>query len=389
LILNVLLVLPFIEKYFRTNKTAHGRNRSELDLIEHTQNHPESERMIKDQLFKRLFIPLTGLLFPFVAGLVTSQTTLFPNLLFGAVFFIGVVFVVWNGVVKLASYLRLLPTLKTAIFLKLVTLVLASAMYAAGICFLSSLLWTRLNVHDDNSGQVWRATLVGGVGGALLALMYEAVFLSVEKDLDTKVLQQIDKERLAAEVNVLRNELDPHFFFNCMNALSHLVREDKNKAYEFVHKLSNIYKYFLRNKDVDFVPLQDEMAFLDNYCYLLSIRFENNIRIENTIELPDETVYIIPCTLQVLVENAIKHNFFSEKEPLQVSIAMNDYFITVSNYIKPKPHKDESTKVGLRNLKARYRLITNQNVLVQKGSSRFLVKLPIIKQISYDKNSDH
>lgn len=345
--------------------------------------------MIKDQLFKRLFIPLTGLLFPFLAGLIDWQTEAFPYYLLGAFFFTGVVFAVWVGVVRLVSYFRLSTALKKKIFLKLVTLVAVAATYAAGLCLLSSLLWIRLDVHNDNHHPLWRATLVGGIGGALLALMYESVFLSVEKELDTKVLQQIDKERLAAEVNVLRNELDPHFFFNCMNALSHLVKEDKNKAYEFVHKLSNIYKYFLRNKEVDFVPLQDEIAFLENYCYLLSIRFENNIRVENTIEPQNEAVYILPCTLQVLVENAIKHNFFSEKEPLVVSIAMNNYFITVSNCIKPKPQADESTKVGLRNLKARYRLITAQNVLVQKGSSRFLVKLPIIKQMSYDKNSDH
>lgn len=345
--------------------------------------------MIKDQLFKRIFIPLTGFFFPLLTGLIDFRSEPLPQVLLAVLFFIGVVSVAWIGVLKLVAYFRQLSELKRSIFLKLVTLSIVAAAYAAALFFLSSFLWLRLRAPGATVQPAFRVAVAGGTCGLLLALVYEVIFLSVEKELDSRALQQIDKERLEAEVNLLKNELDPHFFFNCMNALSHLVKENKEKAYEFVHKLSSIYKYFLRNKDVDFVPLRDELAFLDNYCYLLSIRFDNSIRIENTIETHNGHVYILPCSLQVLVENAIKHNFFSEKEPLLVSIAMNSHFIIVSNYIKPKPQPDESTKVGLRNLKARYRLITNQNVLVQKTSSRFLVKLPIVKQISHDKNSDH
>lgn len=358
-------------------------------MITHTQNHPRLDRMIKDQLFKRLFIPLTGFVFPLLTGLIPLRTeTLLPFLL-AIFFYTAVVFFGWSGVVKFTSKLRMLPTLKKNIFPKLVVLSITAASYGAALCFLSTLAWLRLDAQAHNSQPLWRATIIGGVGGTFLALMYEAVFLSVEKELDSKVLAQIDKERLEAEVNVLKNELDPHFFFNCMNALSHLIKEDKEKAHAFVHKLSNIYKYFLRNKEMNFVPMCDELTFLENYYYLLSIRFENNIRIENTIELQNGPVYILPCTLQVLVENAIKHNFFSEKEPLVISIAMNNHYITVCNPVRPKLQVAESTKVGLRNLKARYRLITNQNVLVQKTGNKFLVKLPIVKQTSYDKDNDY
>ena len=267
---------------------------------------------------------------------------------------------------------------------------LVAALYSALLGFASSVAWLWISRSPFVGAPVLAATLFAAVTGVVLALLYEVIFLSVEKELDSLVLQQIDHERQEAEVSVLRNELDPHFFFNCMNALSHLVREDGNKAYQFVHNLSNTYKYFLRNKDVDYVSLKDELEFLEAYYFLLRIRFDETIRIENTIDPQNGSALILPCALQVLVENAMKHNFFSEKEPLVVTIGMNHFFITVSNPVRPKLHATDSTKVGLRNLKARYRLITNQNVLVQKTATKFLVKLPVVKQTNrYDKSSDH
>lgn len=346
--------------------------------------------MIKDLHFKRLFIPVLGSIFPFLAGLVWFHSHTAVQLLLAICFFTVLVFFIWQGEVKLTSYLRSVRPLNGRLFQKLAVLLTIAGLYAAFLGFAFSFIWQRFLFQEGEMSPVLNATMISGITGAFLALIYEVVFLSVDSELDKKVLQQIDKERLEAEMNVLKNELDPHFFFNCMNTLSYLVKHDQDKAYHFVHKLSNIYKYFLRNKEVDFVSLQNEIEFLEDYYYLLQIRFEDNIRIENSIDGQSAHQYILPCTLQVLVENAIKHNFFSEKEPLVISIAMNGSFITVSNPVKPKQHASESTKVGLRNLKARYRLITNQNILVQKANNKFSVKLPLVKPTSqHDKSSDH
>jgi len=346
--------------------------------------------MIRDQLFKRIFIPLAGLCFPFVAGLSAWDVDRFLPTIFTVFFFTGAVMVMWWSIVRSTMALRSAAPLRKNIFLKLLTIFLVAAVAAALLGMVATVAWLWINKLPFTTAPVWRAGLFAGVSGAVLALVYEAVFLSVEKELDTRVLQQIDRERQEAEVNVLRNELDPHFFFNCMNALSHLVREDSEKAHQFVHNLSNIYKYFLRNKATDYVSLNDELEFLEAYSFLLRIRFDETIRIENTIDPQNGSAFILPCALQVLVENAMKHNFFSEKEPLVVTIGMNSYFITVSNPVRPKLHATDSTNVGLRNLKARYRLITNQNVLVQKTATKFLVKLPVVKQTNrYDKSSDH
>jgi hypothetical protein len=336
--------------------------------------------MIKDQLFKRFFIPVVGAVFPFLAQLVHLSAGRPYFLLLTILFFIGVSFICWQVVVRLVSDLRRSAFLRKNILSKVVSLLLAGAGMAGSIFFVGTWLWQRLLVQENNNPQLLLSSLIGAGGGLVLAMVYEVVFLSVEKELDSRVLEQLDRERLEAEVNVLRSELDPHFFFNCMNTLLHLVRTDGEKAYQFVHKLSSVYKYFLQNKEKQYVSLQEEIDFLDNYHYLLRIRFDDNIRIVNNIESQQDAVAILPCTLQVLVENAIKHNFFSEKDPLVISIDINEKFINVANPMRPKLHAAESTYIGLRNLKARYRMITNQNVLVLKTSNRFLVRLPIVKQ---------
>jgi two-component system, LytTR family, sensor kinase len=345
--------------------------------------------MIRDQLYKLLFIPVAGAAFPFLAGLFSQPYFSGPFLLLTIVYFIAVVFVGWQGVVKLTAYLHENTAAQKPVFLKLVQLSLGGAMYAAVVFVLATAAWQAVALSQPVGFVLGKAALIGAAGGLLLALIYKVVFLSLEKEQDNRVLQQIDFERQQAEIDVLKNELDPHFFFNCMNTLSHLVRNDTDKAYHFVHKLSSVYKYFLRNKEKEYVPLHDEVEFLDNYYFLLRIRYDDNVRIAKSLNEESEPVFILPCSLQVLVENAIKHNFFSEKEPLEISIEQNGAFIVVSNPVRPKLHAVESTWVGLRNLKARYRLLTNQNVVVQKTANRFLVKLPNVKTISHDKSSDY
>ncbi len=340
--------------------------------------------MIRDQLYKRIFIPLAAVAFPFLAGLFGPSGFHTLTIVSTILFFTGVAFLGWQGVVYLTAWLRTRKGLLQRPFLKLVSVPLVCAVLASAVFTLATVAWQLAALDQHHPPTLGSAALVGGLGGLLLSLFYEIVYLTLEKEQDNRVLKQIERELMEAEVNVLKSELDPHFFFNCMNALSHLVRADADKAWQFVHRLSGVYKYFLRNKDKTYVSLQDELEFLDNYHFLLSIRYDDNIHIESSINSEKGTVFILPCTLQVVVENAIKHNFFSEKDPLRVSIVQNGEYIIVSNPVKPKLHAVESTSVGLRNLKARYRLLTNQNVLVQKTNHKFFVKLPIVKTVSHD-----
>jgi sensor histidine kinase YesM len=336
--------------------------------------------MIKDKVFKRLLIPIFGILIPLAAGLVNLHQLGFLQFVLSIGFFIFLSYVTWQGAVKIFCSLRHTKQCKKNIFRKLIILSFSTALYGVCVIFIFSGFWQVLVFKTIILLPIIKATTITAVAVIILTLIYEAVFLSAEVDLDSKVLQQLDNERLQAEINVLQNELEPHFLFNCLNALSYLVCNDQEKAYQFIHKLSNVFKYFLINKQKDFVPLVEEINFLEDYYYLLRVRFDDGVQIKNEIDASETRAQILPCTLQALVENAIKHNFFSDKEPLLISIRMSSQYITVSNPVKPKLHvAADSTRTGLNNLKTRYRLIMNKDVVIDLANNMFLVKIPMLK----------
>jgi LytS/YehU family sensor histidine kinase len=215
-----------------------------------------------------------------------------------------------------------------------------------------------------------------------LTVLYEALFLSKERELDVKIVEQLDKDRLEAELSSLKNELDPHFVFNALATLSHLISIDTEKAQLFTHKLSQVYKYLLINKDRELISLRDEIKFIDDYFFLLNIRYDHRLRLSIQMDNYNGNIMVLPCSLQLLVENAIKHNQFTEKEPLQINISLNGEYLKVENNIRARQYAPESTKIGLGNLSNRYRLVYNKDIIVDNEGNKFIVKLPLIKQSS-------
>jgi two-component system, LytTR family, sensor kinase len=335
--------------------------------------------MIKDGIFKGLFIPAIGLLIPLGAGLVPFSQLNHTQLLFTLVFFIFISHAIWQGTVWIINFLRTKKGIRKNISYKLTILSIVTVLYGAGAMFVSSGIWQVVVIKSFFITPLLKSAAIMSVVVLVLALIYESIFLSAEIELDEKVMQQLNSERLQAQANVLQNELDPHFLFNCLNTLSYLVKNDPQKAYQFVHKLSNVFKYLLVNKHKDYVTLQEEIAFLEDYYFLLRVRFDDGIKINNLLRQERSDALILPCTLQTLVENAIKHNVFSEKEPLEINLEMNKYFILVSNPVRPKLYKANSTKTGLSNLQSRYQLIMERNIVIQQTSDRYLVKIPFEK----------
>lgn len=183
-----------------------------------------------------------------------------------------------------------------------------------------------------------------------------------------------------AELDMLKSELDPHFMYNSLSCLSHVIQTDTSKALEFNARLAKTYKYFLVNKRRTYVSLTDEIDFIKDYFALLQVRHDNAIQLHigiNPAKFND--VLILPCALQLLVENAVKHNTFSEKDPLLISITMNDAFISVTNQRRASKIVSYSTRKGLANLKARYQLVCNQMIAVENTADLFIVKLPLVK----------
>lgn len=333
--------------------------------------------MIRDKVFKCLFIPLIGLLIPLGAGLIEFEKLSLLQLIFSLVFFVFASHLIWLGSVAIHSYLRSKQCFRNNLTHKLSVLLLVTALYGIAAIVITTGLWQTIMLNQVFVAPIIKSAAITTVVVLLLALVYESVFLSAELDLDERVMLQLEQDRLLAQTGVLQNELDPHFLFNSLNALSYLVQNDQKKAYQFVHKLSNVFKYLLINKQKEFVSLEEELCFLEDYYFLLQVRFDDSIQIKKQIDVGAGQSLVLPCTLQALVENAIKHNFFSDNEPLVISIQMTSHFVTVTNTIRPKPYKANSVKTGLDNLKTRYQLLLNKDIIVQKTGGSFLVKVPI------------
>lgn len=186
-------------------------------------------------------------------------------------------------------------------------------------------------------------------------------------------MEKLKTEQVSTQYQSLKNQVNPHFLFNALNALSSLVYDDQDKAVEFIRKLSRVYRYVLDQKDAEMVKLSDELAFSENFIFLQQIRFGENLKI--SISKTDESGYIPPLAIQLLVENAIKHNVISEKYPLNINIIVDDDEVRISNNIKEKMSKD-STGIGLKNLKERYNYLTNKEITILNDGKTFEVILP-------------
>ena len=214
----------------------------------------------------------------------------------------------------------------------------------------------------------------------LFTLVYEILYLNHEIERDNQIVDQLDLELSQAEMIALRKELDPHFIFNSLNTLSQLIRQDVNKAYQFNQKLAEVYKYFVVNRTKEIVPLQNEIDFIGNYFYLLQIRYGAKLNLNMSLSNIDSGIFIIPSALQLLIENAIKHNKFSLEHPLDIFIQMCHEYITVQNNVIPQSSYVDSTRVGLRNLNSQYLILSKKHIVTEKHENLFTVKLPVVTQ---------
>lgn len=189
--------------------------------------------------------------------------------------------------------------------------------------------------------------------------------------------EKLKQEGVAARYESLKNQVNPHFLFNSLNALSNLVYENQDLAVQFIKQLSEVYRYVLDTKDQELVSKEVELRFLESYIFLQKIRFNENLRIR--IDLTDTETFFPPLVLQMLIENAIKHNEISAENPLTISIFANDRFVIVENNLqKRRSLGEESTGVGLSNIISRYSFLSKEKVQVIEGNGMFTVKLPII-----------
>ncbi len=189
--------------------------------------------------------------------------------------------------------------------------------------------------------------------------------------------QLLEEENLKAKIESLKKQLDPHFLFNSLSVLSGIIHQDTMLADQFITQLSKVYRYVLESQQKSVVPLQQEINFVEAYFFLLKVRFEDKIQLENL--LLEKDFSIAPLSLQLLIENVIKHNIASRKSPLLVSIYMREDRIWVRNNLQIRINQPHSTKIGLKNLVERYSYLSKKAVVITHKNSFFEVGIPLLK----------
>lgn len=191
--------------------------------------------------------------------------------------------------------------------------------------------------------------------------------------------EELQRKNTQAQLAALQNQVNPHFLFNSLNTLASVIPEDSDTAVKFTENLANVYRYILEIRDKEIISLKEELNCITHYCYLLSIRFGNHVKFEfeNLDDL--EGKHIVPLSIQMLIENAIKHNIVSQSKPLTISLKMEDLEFVVCNNLQPKSKNVKSTGVGIENIKNRYKLLANKLIKIEKTENIFCVRLPILK----------
>ncbi|MBB6371306.1 2TM domain-containing protein [Chryseobacterium shigense] len=181
-----------------------------------------------------------------------------------------------------------------------------------------------------------------------------------------------------AQFESLKNQLDPHFLFNSLNVLSSLIDENPQQAQKFTASMSKIYRYVLEQKDKELVTVEDEIEFAKTYCELLKTRFEDSVDFIFDVEKEDYRRYVVPLSLQLLLENCIKHNFATSSKPLVIKIFSDNDMLCIENNLQAREQMKESAGIGLANIVQRYALLTKKNVFIEKSEDYFKVKVPIL-----------
>lgn len=197
---------------------------------------------------------------------------------------------------------------------------------------------------------------------------------SSEREIEFERLQT---DNLKMQYQQLKGQINPHFLFNSLNAMVSLINKDPQRATIYTKKLSEVYRYVLTHDMEDSVKVSDEMEFIRNYIAILDIRFEKGLRVEIDVRKQDYERNIPPMALQVLVENAVKHNVVSASKPLHVTISSDGNYLIASNNISPRLRVETSTGIGLKNLSGKCKITTGKDIIINDNRSQFTVKIPL------------
>ncbi len=290
---------------------------------------------------------------------------------------------VWEGNLRIDEWLNLRYPWISGPGKRILVHLALSVGYSALTIFIAAFLFNCFsNELPFNGKEFIRVTLI--ILGVLVLMSIILLTFEISSQFFKhwkNSLVEIEKyraESLQAQLQNLKNQINPHFLFNNLSVLSSLVYKDQDKAVEFISQLSKVYRYLLDNQNNELVTVDQELLFISSYTFLLRIRFGANLIINTEIRKEDLSGLIPPMALQILIENAIKHNELSSDHPLSISLDSANENLVVSNNLQLKPQHEPGSQTGLNNIRARYKFFTERPVEVIQDSGSFIVKIPLL-----------
>jgi sensor histidine kinase YesM len=341
---------------------------------------PDISNQLRDRYLKIAGVPVTVFLVTASYNLFNSKQLIqwtFQDYLF----YIMMAAAVWLCNVKIHYLLRKQLYRIKKIFPRLLLRYSIGIIVSFVITLIFLSVWN-LQLHDSSFtfSTILKLQLIIILITMQVSSIYEIAYLNNERESDIVKMERTEKSKIQAELDVLKNQIDPHFIFNSLNTLSYLISQDQASAKRFNDTLAKVYRYILIKKEKDLVQLKEEIEFAMNFFYLLKIRYQQGLVMKIEINnIVSENYLLPPLSIQILIENAIKHNHFTEKNPLNIEVKVIEEHVTVTNNRHIKQFEIQSSQIGLKNLSERYKLITNSVISITDNKDYFRVTLPILK----------
>jgi hypothetical protein len=291
----------------------------------------------------------------------------------------------WVTHIVAANILReLIPSHTKIVKRVLIQLPVYIVLTQLGICLISVISLTAAGFMKNGfTWTTWQPMIIAGLLMNVFATSFHEGLMFLENwKVSLYEADRLKKSNLQSQLDGLKNQVNPHFLFNSLNALSSLINTDADKATDFLDEMSKVYRYLLRSNDQNLIPLSAELQFANSFFHMLKTRYGDGLHLEVQVAEQYQSYLIPPLTLQLLLENAVKHNAILKTKPLCIKIATEDIgFLTVSNNVQAKKSKVFSNGIGLQNIITKYQLLNHSDIVLKHTSDQFAVSLPLIKEI--------
>jgi sensor histidine kinase YesM len=335
----------------------------------------------RDWLIKLIGVIVLAVSIVNLTRIITNARYNIFHLVINYAYFITLAWLIWEGNVRLLIFLKKNLRLPSKVYYKSILALYAFIiLYTAFVATAGLSLWLVFSAETNAAhNSLLPAVVIIIVAALFITNLYEMFYLKAQQQDIEKRAEQLNIAKTHAELVALKNQIDPHFLFNSLNTLSYLISSDPVNARLYNDTLAKVYRYILINREKNLVSAADEIEFLSNFFYLIKIRFDNAVNMIIEIKsLVAEELFLPPISLQILLENAIKHNELSCSNPLTISVTVSSNYVAIRNKMIHKTYIPATTGTGLKNLDNRYKLLTGRNIIVYKNNEYFTVKLPLV-----------